>query len=417
MVQGKATLVLDFGNSQTRGTVKYGRDSQQRIRERKFILSNSFCRVPDNYKMPGVYTEEDSSIMEMSCVSNGGKEMHGCYAHGEVVRVEFEPRNEATRPSATAVKYDSYHTVLSFGVALLKATRCIMEMTQCSNPSELDIEWNLVALLPPGDIEKGANSLTELLNSAKIKFKEPEISFENIKLSKVSVLPEGFCAYVGTVFERAGVVRDGYQDKYKGITLVLDVGAGTSDTLLIENSHVVDESKHTIELGGNNVMALIRRKIKDKLGFKPTEEDTKRAIECGIIKDGSKEINIVDIINDAKTETARKIVNDIRDFVEEISYNMRRVENLLLVGGGVLSGSVDVDRMKEMGYDSADINIKPFSQDIQEYISELAPNIAIMPMPVITKKSEDGKEDIKEEVSPRMLNIIGASIIANKLVG
>jgi hypothetical protein len=384
------------------------------VRERKFVISNAFASVNEDYTLPNVYTEEDSSIMTMECVANG-KDMFGCFAHGEVVRVEFEPRNAHVRPSAVQHKYETYHTVLSFGVAVLQAMRCIMQMTRVTNFNELDIEWNVVALLPPQEVVAGAKELTDLLNSAKIRFKQPEVDLSNIKLNRVSILPEGFCAYVGAVYERPGAVRVGYEEISRGITLVLDVGAGTTDMLFIENNHVVEGSKHTVQIGGNNVMQIVRAKINNEYGFKPTENDTNRAIECGILKDGAKSINILDIIDSAKHEVAGRIVSDIRDYVEEIAYNMRRVENLLLCGGGTLSGTINEAVFTQMGYDASEIHTRPFSEDLQEYLLDLAPNIALVPNPVGTIKTEEG-EEIKEEISPRLLNITGASIIANKFV-
>ena len=414
MVKGKAVLVLDFGNSETRVAVKYGKDSRQRVRERKFDLPNSFARVTEDYRLPDSYDEDSSSIMEMSC-STSNKEYFGNFAHGEVVRVDFEPSNACVRPTAQQSKYDTYNTVLSYGAALLQATRCIMEMTQTPDPNDLDIEWHIVSLLPPGDLSTGAELMEKLLMSAEIKFVQPKFDFSGIKPTSVMTLPEGFCAYIGVIYESYGIYREGYSDIAKGITLIIDIGAGTTDATIVENGQVVDNSKHTISIGGNNVRQSVRAKVKEKYGFKPNENDATQAIVSGILRDGSKKINILDIIDSAKQDVAVRLTNDIRDFFEEIMYNIRRIDNLLVCGGGTLSGTIDKDTLIDMGYKEESLIDRPISEILQEYISELAPNSTLVEMPKKKVKDSSGVETL-ETISPRMLNIEGASIIADKLV-
>ena len=414
MVKGKAVLVLDFGNSETRVAVKYGKDSQQRIRERKFDLPNSFARVQDDYVIPDSYDKDTSSIMEMSCATST-KEYFGRFAHGEVVRVEFEPTGACIRPTAQLKKYDTYNTVLSYGASLLQAVRCIMEMTQTPDPNDLDLELDVVALLPPGDIKNGAEALEKLIKSAEIKFVEPNVDFTGIKPNKVIVLPEGFCAYIGVVYESLGVFREGYSDIAKGITLIIDIGAGTTDCIMVENGKVVDNSKHTVSIGGNNVRQSVRAKVKEKYEFKPNENDATQAIVSGILQDGSKKINILDIIDESKQVVAVRLTNDIRDFFEEIMYNVRRLENLLVCGGGTLSGTIDKEELIKMGYKEEGLVDRPISEIIKDYISEFAPNITLVELPKKKVKDSSGVETL-EKISPRMLNIEGASIIADKLV-
>jgi hypothetical protein len=291
-----------------------------------------------------------------------------------------------------------------------------MDMTQTSNINELDVEWHVVALLPPGDMTIGTEKLKSLLNSTKIKFKQPSLDLSGIKINSITVLPECFCAYIGTVYESLGMIRSGYSEITKGITLVADIGAGTTDWLIVEDGHMVDNSRNTVEIGGNNVRAKVRSKIREQYGFKPTEVDTTQAIVRGYIKDGSKKINILNITDSAREEVAASISNELKDFLEEITYNMRRIDNFLVCGGGTVIGNIDKAELMTLGFKEEDLKERSLGEILFQYVSEYAPNIQLVPLPKKKVKDSSGIET-EQEISPRMLNVVGASIIANKLVG
>ena len=107
-------------------------------------------------------------------------------------------------------------------------------------------------------------------------------------------------------------------------------------------------------------------------------------VVSGVIKDGSKELNITDLINEAKEEIATKIVSEFQDFIELTDIKLRSIGYLLSCGGGSMS---DKDTLA-------------LSDKLIAKTKFLAPNIEAIKIPA--------------DISPRDLNLIGASITAER---
>jgi hypothetical protein len=140
-------------------------------------------------------------------------------------------------------------------------------------------------------------------------------------------------------------------------------------------------------------------------GLDLDEKEIKTGIVKGTIKDGSKEISIVDTVNKAKSEVAQKIVSEIQDFFDLTDIKARSVGYVLICGGGSMQDS-DV---KE---------IVPMSEKVIEFFKTLSPNSSLVTIPthIVTKELEDGDvAKVEEMISPRELNLIGASILAEMI--
>ena len=186
--------------------------------------------------------------------------------------------------------------------------------------------------------------------------------------------------------------------------LVFDIGAGTTDCVLIKQNKLIQNSKYTITQGGNNVFQFVRRKLRMK-GLDLGDSDIKEGIIKGSIRDGAKTIPISDIVNAAKDEVAQKIVSEIGDFIEETDLKVRSVGYLLICGGGSMT-------------DSGSEDIIPLSKKIIENFKRLAPNAELIELPehIVSKEDEDDNvARVSEPISPRDLNLIGASILAESL--
>ena len=72
MTQGNATVILDLGNSETRGIVLNGKSQQTgRFMERSFTISNRFSDVGEDYIPSSDYSDETSTIMRINAVVGG----------------------------------------------------------------------------------------------------------------------------------------------------------------------------------------------------------------------------------------------------------------------------------------------------------------------------------------------------------
>lgn len=399
MVQGNATLVIDLGNSSTKGKVLFGKDSQTgKFRERKFDIPNIFAPISEDYVVSPDYDDATSTILRVDTELNG-RQIKGDFCNGELQAKE-KPLC-TIKPSASDKKYNLDSTVLSYRLAFLFAYKAIMNMQRISDFSQLDITWSVVTLLPPGDLDEGKEPLIELVQSInKLEAVFPKVDLP-INISKTVVLPEGYCAYAGVVYDVGHQFRPDYKYLTEESVLVIDIGAGTSDILLIKNNKLVQNSKYTITQGGNNVYQLVRRKLR-MMGLDIDEASIKEGIIKGEIKDGSKKVSIVNIVNDAKSEVAQKIVSEIQDFFDLTDIKARSIGYVLICGGGSMQDS-DVPE------------IAPMSDKVIASFKVLSPNAELVKIPthVVSKELPDGDlEKVEEMISPRELNLLGASILA-----
>ena len=136
----------------------------------------------------------------------------------------------------------------------------------------------------------------------------------------------------------------------------------------------------------------MHQRVKGKLsskGFDMPEDVVKEASEKGYIMDGSKRVSLKKEISDAKNAVARMIVSNIRDYFESTGFAIRRIQNMIVCGGGAIDGIEDV---------------RPLGEYTEEYMKRLSPNIELVELPNVVI---NGKE---EKISPRILNVLGAGI-------
>ena len=401
MIQGNATLVVDLGNSSTKGMVLFGKDSQTgKFRERRFDLSNQFAMVSSDYVVPSDYSDTTSTVLTIDGEVNG-KPVKGTYCNGEVQQKE-KPTG-ILRPTATRKKYELDTTALSFELAFLYGCKAIMNMSRVNDYSQLDITWKVVTLLPPGDVDEGKDKIESIIRSIKKIETSYPVCSTAINIDKVAVLPEGYCAYIGVVYDKGHIYRPDYKFLNEETVIIFDVGAGTTDCMLVKNGKLVQTSKHTVNKGGNNVLQIVKRDL-ELQGLELEESDIQNGIIKGYVKDGSKQMPIADIVNKAKSEVASIIIEDFTGYLERTDMKVRSIGYVLVCGGGSMNDSDCPD-------------IKPLSEDLVNNFKELSPNASLIDIPKhIVSKPDEVEEGtykkVEEQISPRDLNLIGASILA-----
>lgn len=401
MIQGNATLVVDLGNSSTKGMVLFGKDSQTgKFRERRFDLSNQFAMVSSDYVVPSDYSDTTSTVLTIDGEVNG-KPVKGTYCNGEVQQKE-KPTG-ILRPTATRKKYELDTTALSFELAFLYGCKAIMNMSRVNDYSQLDITWKVVTLLPPGDVDEGKDKIESIIRSIKKIETSYPVCSTDINIDKVAVLPEGYCAYIGVVYDKGHIYRPDYKFLNEETVIIFDVGAGTTDCMLVKNGKLVQTSKHTVNKGGNNVLQIVKRDL-ELQGLELEESDIQNGIIKGYVKDGSKQMPIADIVNKAKSEVASIIIEDFTGYLERTDMKVRSIGYVLVCGGGSMNDSDCPD-------------IKPLSEDLVNNFKELSPNASLIDIPkhIVSKPDEEEEgtyKKVEEQISPRDLNLIGASILA-----
>ena len=171
-------------------------------------------------------------------------------------------------------------------------------------------------------------------------------------------------------------------------TVIFDIGAGTTDIVMIRGSQIVQSSRFTKEIGGNNVHRLVQRSLRNK-GISLPDEVVREGVNTGYVKSGSRSIDIAEEIASAKQAVSNQLVDAVQEFFESSMISIRTISNILVCGGGA-----EIAPNKE---------IKPISDYIVNYMKRLSPDIKLVKIP----EDEEGNP-----VSSRLLNINGAGILA-----
>ena len=384
MVDGVAKLTIDLGNSQTRVTTQYVVNAKGKPRKKTSVLDNRYCTMPEEkvqvYLNSQIYTEEDSCIFKGK--NNEGKDV--VYCNGEISNAEFD--SLSMRPTALCKKYSSLASKLAIINGFRRGYEDVAEFTD-SDLESINVTWDLVLLLPPEDIDAGAKLLAELARSiTEIDFIMPKLTRE-ITINGIKVYPEGYCAYIGVLLESKSKVRSGYAylADPETYTLIIDIGAGTTDFVLAKGQSIVTSSRFTRTIGGNNVHQRVRTMLKAK-NINLPDSAIRKGCEVGKIKSGSKVYDIREEISAAKADVSRQLVDAVQQFFEENMMSVDMISNILVCGGGAEGSD----------------GIEPTANYIVSFMKEISPNTELVELPEI-----DG-----QKVSPRLLNIIGASILA-----
>ncbi len=403
MVEGVAKLIVDIGNSSTKGMVLFGKNEKTgKFNARQFEISNVFGIVQnENYEVTDDYNPSTSTILSIDTVLNGNS-IRGHFSNGELQEKEFY--QSVIRPSARLKKYDNDTTALSIRMAFLYAYKALLKMTGVSDFSELNINWEVITLLPPGDIDLGKDKMTAIVKGVdRVDCVYPKCSFK-VKIDTVTILPEGFCAYAGIVYDNGLVFRQGYKYLTENTVLVLDIGAGTTDILLIKDNKQVKQSRFTIDQGGNNIESKVKVHL-NQLGYSLDPRAITEGVITGKIKVGSKTVDIVDDINNAKEVVAGNIISSVVEYLESADIRTSSIGYLIICGGG----SID---------DATDKGIRSLSDLILDKFKAYVPNAEKVKIPeheVLEELADGDVKKVTKPISPRDLNLIGASILAERI--
>ena len=206
------------------------------------------------------------------------------------------------------------------------------------------------------------------------------------------------------MYDKGQIFRMGYEYLKDETIMIFDIGAGTTDCMIIRKNKLIQDSKHTVEQGGNNVHNLVRKELRMR-GIDLDEQSIIEGVIKGKVRDGAKDISIVDIVNQAKRTVAQKITSDFQDYLSTVDIRMRSIGYVLVCGGGSMS-------------DVSCPDIVPLSASIIELLKKLSPNMELIELPKVqvTTTDDTGNSQTKDvELSARMLNLVGASILAESM--
>lgn len=382
----KAGLVLDLGNSETRCALLHNRT------EERFSKSNFFAPLPYNYVIRPEYQrdKESATIVHNDLV----------YANGRLCLREF--KGVAMRPTAKTDKCSQITTDLSIRLCMANA---ICKLAQRLNVpySDMDIAFDVSLLLPPSEFQTKEAKLIEKVKSVKtIELQNPVAFKIPVKVGVVNVFPEGFAAFMGALFDDAvaegtsgaesSIVSVENNEMFQtGYNMVIDIGAGTTDVVLVSDSELIHSSYSSYDKAGNVIRSKMESGLYTCTGFVP--DDMESVVQTGFYRDGAKLLDASKLLLQAKHEFVADLCNAfLLPYMERQARSIRDIKGILVCGGGSLS-----PQSLNSNLPAAKADITESCADmVVDYLKKFAPNVELI--------KKNGKDS-------RGLNLDGAVLL------
>ena len=376
MTTASVTILVDLGNSETRAELVYmGKNIT-------ITVPNRFYELKPNYLIPEEYRNDDSIVF-----CNDGIYL----ANGELVSIEFPKRGLA--PIGFSDKSSQITSKYSIILLMIKA---INKISGDIGVKASDINWvfNIAVLLPPFEQDKRTNdqpsgkeamidlirSITQINSVSPVKYSVP------VAIKEIKVLPEGVVAFTAAMFklEDGKININSDNQKYKqGYCIVLDIGAGTTDMVVVRDGKFIMSTKETFRKGGNLVESTCRTLIRRKYNVSPS--DMKEIIETGVYHHANDTLIVDDLLDEAKKDYAENVLQDIIAYLGEKDIPVQELRGVLTVGGGSLPTMRNGVVVSE-----------PMSAPLVALLKQFSPSI----------------EQIKLDSNPRYANLDGLHIMS-----
>lgn len=318
-----AGLTIDFGNSESRFKVITNN------KEQLFMFGNRYAKLPIGYQVPTAYNNNKSTVFVLN---------NEHYANGDLAEREFA--RTVKRPFSFQPKHSQDTTAYTLNLALGRALMYLGEVYS-TDPSNLDVTFDISVIVPPLEHSNSIADMERLVRSVSmINMVVPMYIKNVIRIGDVRVFPEGVSAFFGAFFKEQGdgLIEEPNNTEFEsGYVLVMDIGAGTTDLALIQDSTLVENSMDTFKLGGNAVQSEILKSIKAEYkGHTPTQRESIDIITTGYMPLGVDRINVVNMIENAKNTYAHNMIEKLATYFEGLGIEMGSLKGLLVIGGGSL---------------------------------------------------------------------------------
>lgn len=407
ILTGKAFLIVDAGNSETRAFVMYGRSDVPNVLNRYPVaLPNVFAEhLGDS---DPVYSEAvtalNSKILRVDSlpVGTGEESLSGTFVNGVLATREYS--SILTRPSALTPKFTQATFSLTMYTVLIEA-HFVLARAYNVPVDSVQVDFDVTVLLPPSNVgvkddpKSGISTVSRIVSSISVlRSSLPE--FERniaIRESDVHVLPEGMVGFYGAVTHAGGKVRNGYASYMTGNVLVLDGGQGTTDVILMSKGNPNLASASTFDVGGNNTKAVLKSLLESK-GIEINEQQAIQAEIDGFVTVGARKVDVSKFLTQARKQVALSLLGRLRDYFERSSFSLSEVNYVLVLGGCAVT--------------SSETSVPPLSKAIEDELKKYMPSVEVIELPVAV--NHDGSYIVARDADNNIIYEQGEGILTDQ---
>ncbi|MFA8997943.1 rod shape-determining protein [Clostridioides difficile] len=357
----KIGICIDAGNSETRIEIFFDNNLKEEI----IRFRNSFAWIEKDYIIPESYKNDESTILEIK-----GEQ----YANGVLAISEFE--DVLQRPLTLHPKHDQESTFRTLSLSFIKAMMFVANYFKVG-VEELDAQLDISILLPPLEMYY-ENELKKLIAKMEtVQLVLPYTVQKQFTIGNIAVFPEGLAAFIGVMYEEKNgkLVEVVANSKFlKGISMLIDIGGGSTDVAFVRNGSVIEKSQNTFRIGGNTVKSIVAKNVSMKYNYSMSEEEKEYVLENGhLIIGDEKKIDLLSDIEIAKKKFADMLIKSINEHLEGINIKIESLKGVLTVGGGALAIE---ETVTENGIPRKKVLSEPMSKPIVEHLKKYNDSIS-----------------------------------------
>lgn len=322
-------LIADLGNSESRVMIM-GKTGLLAPLNEFFRIDNTYSVVTKEVDVTA-YNGTDS---KMFIVNDQGQQFK--VATGAIGN-EFASK---LRPTGLEQKYLASTTHLGLARVLIEAIQRVAKHEQVTAAEVLaEATFDLLLLMPPMEVKVAQGHFEQVYGQGvPIQVTYPLELSGLAKVSTIKVLNEGLMGYLAVSLDYATLQpRVLNNDIRMSRVLILDIGAGTTELLLVDKNTMIESSRTTIRKGCINIISKIKALVEAQFGFEVTFEDAERAAKTGILTVGRRQYEVIDSVNEARRDVASALVSSMNSYLSSISIPLSTIEDLLVFGGGVMN--------------------------------------------------------------------------------
>ena len=211
-------------------------------------------------------------------------------------------------------------------------------------------------------------------------------------IDSVECFPESSAALTSFMLKLDGTPSDNYKAYGNKCIMSVDIGASTSDFILMEKGSIVEKTGRTFSTGGITAMEKITTRIQQMYSDIDEDDALNAAIEGRINTGGGKYTVVSDIVNDAKRQVASTLVHQMDSYLRNNGKSLRNIDLIVVSGGGSLPSSYVNENNETV------ITSKPVSEFFVELLSKQSDGVDV--------------KVVNHSDNPRMANLFGLYIRA-----
>ena len=459
-------LAIDIGNSETKAVVVLKNNTPKGFRFIQIRLPNVFSRdsgVPLThdafttgkswrFRSVGKFLNPRNVKVDMSSADYRIKG-ENIFDAGDTVSINKEAGRTYRPAGSTRHKTRVDTTVLSLNLIFGEVYNSISEAYEIPL-DELKIIFSYVrGMVPPEefgdktDPESGQNLLTNIIRSIdRIDFIHPHIQ-KTITYkdpdNAITVVREGapgyFYARYGLTQQDSSsplevTLRKQYVDPQGdpnesilaiGASIIVDMGSGTTDLLLMHNGKIVEKQHRSVSEGG----ATVASRVKTLVGSKVDEVTEKNIIDGYATKGFNTRYDLSHYINRGRTQVVNNLINDIHKLISSAGLSIDDIRTILVIGGGAIpfTPTKKYESAEPLSSEVGKVKIQSVGEIFQNEIEDEAPYAKVIELPYeknVERDSSgnvlyngDGKpSEVKVTTDPRMMNVSGLATAITMLI-